>query len=177
MKKKTLLSEVLQMQKIAGLLHEEEDFNLSDAPKFNVPLYYIHDEEGLEEPLGPFTIDQAKQELTKYGTGWKLVDAETAGELWSHLDLEEDSNKQSKDQYTKEVKLKKLVDQKDALVLQLKSGQIGLDQYKLAISNIPAQIKKLRGDLEKATEPEIDPKQVQQQVTNKDTHEPTSSYK
>ena len=52
-------------------------------------MYYIHDEEGMEEPIGPFTIDQAKQELVKHGMGWKLIDAETAKQIWSHLEDEE----------------------------------------------------------------------------------------
>jgi hypothetical protein len=52
-------------------------------------MYYIHDEEGMEEPIGPFTKDDAKQELAKHGRGWKLIDAETAKELWSHLEDEE----------------------------------------------------------------------------------------
>lgn len=55
----------------------------------NNTMYYIHDEEGMEEPIGPFNMGQAKQELAKHGRGWKLIDAETAKELWSHLEDEE----------------------------------------------------------------------------------------
>ena len=40
--------------------------------------------------------------------------------------------------------------------MQLKSGQLGLDQYKAAIGNIPAQIKKLRADIQQATAPSMD---------------------
>lgn len=47
--------------------------------------YYVHDEEGLEEPIGPFSLEQAKAEVIKQGEGWKLIDAETAKEIWSHL--------------------------------------------------------------------------------------------
>lgn len=50
----------------------------------------------------------------------------------------------------KQAELKALEDKKDALLMQLKSGQLGLDQYKAAIGNIPAQIKKLRMDIDKA---------------------------
>lgn len=48
----------------------------------------------------------------------------------------------------KQAELKGLEDQKDALLMQLKSGVIGLDQYKAAIGNIPARIKKLRADID-----------------------------
>lgn len=50
--------------------------------------------------------------------------------------------------HKKQADLKALEDRKDALLMQLKSGQLGLDQYKAAIGNIPAQIKKLRADIE-----------------------------
>lgn len=50
--------------------------------------------------------------------------------------------------HKKQAQLKALEDQKDALLMQYKSGQMGLDQYKAAIGNIPAQIKKLRADIE-----------------------------
>lgn len=50
--------------------------------------------------------------------------------------------------HKKQAELKALEDQKDALLMQLKSGQLGLDQYKAAIGSIPAQIKKLRADIE-----------------------------
>lgn len=52
---------------------------------------------------------------------------------------------------TKQSKLKALEDQKDKLLMQLKSGQFSLDQYKSAIGNIPAQIKKLRADIDRET--------------------------
>jgi hypothetical protein len=52
--------------------------------------------------------------------------------------------------HKKQADLKALEDKKDALLMQLKSGQLGLDQYKAAIGNIPAQIKKLRMDIDKA---------------------------
>jgi hypothetical protein len=52
--------------------------------------------------------------------------------------------------HKKQADLKSLEDKKDALLMQLKSGQLGLDQYKATIGNIPAQIKKLRLDIDKA---------------------------
>lgn len=52
--------------------------------------------------------------------------------------------------HKKQAELKALEHKKDALLMQLKSGQLGLDQYKAAIGNIPAQIKKLRADIDMA---------------------------
>ena len=51
--------------------------------------------------------------------------------------------------HKKQAELQNLENQKDALLMQLKSNIIGLDQYKNAIGNIPDQIKKLRADLDK----------------------------
>ena len=44
--------------------------------------------------------------------------------------------------------------------MQLKSGQLSLDQYKAAIGNIPNQIKKLRVDIQQALEPELDDEEL-----------------
>lgn len=52
--------------------------------------------------------------------------------------------------HKKQADLQALEDKKDALLMQLKSNIISLDQYKEAIGNIPTQIKKLRADLDKA---------------------------
>lgn len=52
--------------------------------------------------------------------------------------------------HKKQAELQNLENQKDALLMQLKSNIISLDQYKEAIGNIPDQIKKLRADLDKA---------------------------
>lgn len=58
--------------------------------------------------------------------------------------------------HKKQADLKALEDKKDALLMQLKSNIITLDQYKDQIGNVPAQIKKLRADLEKAMDISID---------------------
>ena len=52
--------------------------------------------------------------------------------------------------HKKQAQLQALEAQKDALLMQYKSGQLGLDQYKEKIGNIPNQIKKLRADVDKA---------------------------
>ena len=65
------------------------------------------------------------------------------------------SNKPVRDLQSKQTKLKDLENKKDALLLQLKSSQLSLDQYKAAIGNIPNQIKKLRFDIERQVDPVI----------------------
>ena len=75
------INEIKRMQRLAGLITESE-YQESSA---NEEQYYVHDEEGMEEPIGPFNLDQAKAELAKQGTGWKIIDAKTAKQIWSHL--------------------------------------------------------------------------------------------
>ena len=58
--------------------------------------------------------------------------------------------------YKKQAELKALENKKDALLMQLKSNIISLDQYKNEIGNVPAQIKKLRADIEQAMNVSID---------------------
>jgi len=52
--------------------------------------------------------------------------------------------------HKKQAQLQGLEAQKDALLMQFKSGQISIDKYKEAIGNIPNQIKKLRADIQQA---------------------------
>ena len=58
--------------------------------------------------------------------------------------------------HKKQADLQALEDKKDALLMQLKSNIISLDQYKQEIGNIPMQIKKLRADLDKAMNVSVD---------------------
>jgi hypothetical protein len=58
--------------------------------------------------------------------------------------------------HKKQADLRALEDKKDALLMQFKSGQLQLDQYKNAIGNIPAQIKKLRADISNAMNIDLD---------------------
>ncbi len=86
-------------------------------------------------------------------------------DTWYKSDDYEDSEEFEKEPSTKDVKktdvkgsdipqkqatLKSLEDKKDALLMQLKSGQLTLDQYRASIGNIPTQIKQLRADIEKS---------------------------
>lgn len=62
------------------------------------------------------------------------------------------------DLYAKQEQLQQLLDKKDAFLMQLRSGQMGMDAYRDAIGNIPQQIKKLRDQIaaETTPEPELD---------------------
>ena len=52
--------------------------------------------------------------------------------------------------HKKQAQLKALIDQKDMLLMQYKSGQLTLDQYKEKIGNIPQQIKHLKDQIDQA---------------------------
>lgn len=60
------------------------------------------------------------------------------------------------DVYEKQAELKALEAKKDALIAQLNSGAITIDQYKTAIGNVPTQIKKLRAAIDEALDLSID---------------------
>lgn len=67
-------------------------------------------------------------------------------------------DKSTGDLYAKQEQLQQLLDKKDALLMQLRSGQMDMDSYRDAIGNIPQQIKKLRDQIaaETTPEPELD---------------------
>jgi hypothetical protein len=67
-------------------------------------------------------------------------------------------DKSANDLYAKQEQLQQLLDKKDAFLMQLRSGQMGMDAYRDAIGNIPQQIKKLRDQIaaETTPEPELD---------------------
>jgi hypothetical protein len=58
--------------------------------------------------------------------------------------------------HKKQAQLQDLEAQKDKLLMQLKGNVISLDQYKEQIGNIPMQIKKLRADIDQATNVTLD---------------------
>ena len=58
--------------------------------------------------------------------------------------------------HKKQAQLQDLEAQKDKLLMQLKGDVISLDQYKQAVGNIPAQIKKLRADISQAMNVTVD---------------------
>jgi hypothetical protein len=62
------------------------------------------------------------------------------------------SDKSSEDIYVDQEKLQQLLDKKDVILMQYKSGQMSLDDYRNAIGNLPQQIKHLRDKIAAATE-------------------------
>ena len=82
MAKQILSEEFKRMQVLAGLVTENQ---------LNENMYYVYDIEGLEEPIGPFNLDQANNEKRKLGAGYDIMDEKTAKETWSHLDNTEES--------------------------------------------------------------------------------------
>jgi len=58
--------------------------------------------------------------------------------------------------YGKQEKLQQLLDKKDVILMQYKSGQMSLDQYRDAIGNIPQQIKTLRDQIAASLEADTD---------------------
>jgi len=137
MKHKPLLSEVRQMQKIAGILKEEEETLEPEAG--------VSDEEEID------------------------LDGDTDTDSWNKPDPD-DTDEFEKEPTTRDIKgtkdltgvlkyqadLKDLVNMKDTILSKYKSGQIGLDQYKQQIGNIPQMIKKLRSQIEKAMNVSVD---------------------
>lgn len=84
---KQSINEIKRMQQLAGIISESQ---------LNEPMYYVYDKEGMEEPIGPFTLDQAKQELAKQGPEWGIMDEKTAKEVYTYLedDMSETKNKE-----------------------------------------------------------------------------------
>ena len=92
-------------------------------------------------------------------------DSDEEDDNWNKPDYDDAADQYEKEPSTKDVKqgeasltgihkkqaqLQDLEAQKDRLLMQLKGNVISIDQYKQEIGNIPAQIKKLRADLDKA---------------------------
>ena len=117
-----------------------EDDNTGGMMKTDAEKVEMGDEEGDEEMFGDEPEDN-----------WYKDDSGDTGEFEKEptkTDVSEPASLTGV--HKKQADLKALEDKKDALLMQLKSGQLGLDQYKAAIGNIPAQIKKLRMDIDKA---------------------------
>jgi len=65
-------------------------------------------------------------------------------------------DKSSEDIYVDQEKLQQLLDKKDVILMQYKSGQMSLDDYRNAIGNLPQQIKQLRDKIAAATTVDTD---------------------
>ena len=107
---------------------------------------------GDEEMFDPDSADPfgGEYETGKYGTPLPNDDVPEKDYEREPAATSVKMDRPTKNLHTKQEKLQDLENKKDALLMQLKSGQLGLDQYKAAIGNIPAQIKKLRADIDAA---------------------------
>jgi peptidoglycan hydrolase CwlO-like protein len=110
------------------------------------------EEMGDEEMFDPTSVDPYGGE---YNVGRYGITPDTGDIPEKDYDKEPTAaniktDRTTKNLHTKQEKLQSLEHKKDALLMQLKSGQLGLDQYKAAIGNIPAEIKKLRADIQAA---------------------------
>lgn len=132
---------------------EEDAMTKTDAEQIA-----MSDEEGDEDIFDPASADPygGEYNVSKYGTKMEpLSTSPTKSDDREPGETSVKMDRPTKNLHTKELKLKDLEDKKDALLMQLKSGQLSLDQYKAAIGNIPAQIKKLRADIEQMIGPDL----------------------
>lgn len=147
-----------------SFVREEDDVldvspDIQDQPTINLdePDTNIDEPEvDLGEPQDTMSdtdvvLGEPEQDIEEPTDDWNKAEPEPADDFEkepSSKDIQEpkDLSKLHKSQSD----LKKLTDYKDQLVLQYKSGQIGLDQYKELIGNIPQHIKKLRNQIDKA---------------------------
>lgn len=97
------------------------------------------------------------------------LDGDTDNDSWNKPDPD-DTDEFEKEPTTRDIKgtkdltgvlkyqadLKDLVNMKDTILSKYKAGEIGLDQYKQQIGNVPQMIKKLRAQIEKAMNVTVD---------------------
>lgn len=119
--RKTLIVETARIQKLAGLITEEEYINISMAEAEADD----EDDVDVKDNWNPGD-DDSEEELSAEEPNALPADAE------EEFDIKGRAN------------LTQLLAKKDHLLAKLKAGDISLDQYKAQIGNIPAQIKKIR---------------------------------
>lgn len=126
----------IQVKKVYSEDSEEPDFELSsdDTPEGEDP-FADEETDDWEKPEQD-TSDEFEKEPT-------AKDIKKTEQPSGHV-------------FKKQAQLKDLESKKDALLMQLRSGIIGLDKYKQDIGNIPTQIKQLRSDIEKAMQVSLD---------------------
>lgn len=110
-----------------------------------------------EDMFDPETADQHGGRYTTNDSGLKPQYYHTQKEPDYDREPAEDRlkvDRATRDLYTKQEKLQQLLDKKDVILMQYKSGQMSLDQYKDAIGNLPQEIKNLRDQIIAATSDE-----------------------
>jgi hypothetical protein len=73
------INEFARMQQLAGI----NEIKVRTPTSHNI--YYVHDKEGMEEPIGPFNLEQANNERRRLGAGYDIMDEKTAKEIYSYL--------------------------------------------------------------------------------------------
>ncbi len=129
--------------------------------EFNLPKYlsenklthqsFVREEDDVLDVSPELSQDEPEVDLDEPEDDWNKAEPEDSDDFEkepSAKDIKEPAELTGVQK--KQADLKKLTDYKDSLLMQYKSGQLGLDQYKELIGNIPQQIKKLKGQIEKA---------------------------
>jgi hypothetical protein len=119
--KKTLIAETARIQKLAGLITEEEYINITMPEAEEEEVEMDDTEDNMNAPEEDSDEELSAEEPTSLPS-----DAE------EEFDIKGRAN------------LSQLLAKKDHLISKLKAGDISLDQYKAQIGNVPAQIKKIR---------------------------------
>ena len=140
--------------------------------EFNLPKYltenklthqsFVREEEDVLDVSPEVTQDEPELDLDEPEDNWNKDDSGDSEDFEkepSKKDIEEP--KELSGIHKKQAELKQLANLKDQILLQYKSGQIGLDQYKELIGNIPQQIKKLKSQIEKAMTVTLDDEEDQ----------------
>ena len=81
-----LIKEAKRLQELAGI----NEIKVEPPKREEYYIYNLDDSEGTEPPLGPFSLNKAKEELKIYNAGlsypeWDIIDAEEARK-WYDLD-------------------------------------------------------------------------------------------
>ncbi len=129
--------------------------------EFNLPKYltenklthqsFVREEDDVLDVSPELSQDEPEVDLDEPEDDWNKAEPEDSDDFEkepSAKDIKEPAELTGV--HKKQADLKKLTDYKDSLLMQYKSGQLGLDQYKEMIGNVPQQIKKLKSQIEKA---------------------------
>jgi hypothetical protein len=77
------MDEIKRMQELAGI----SEYKINNPGE---PLFYVFDVEGMDEPYGPFDLEQANQEKRRLGSGYDIMDEKTAIDVYGLDDTDEE---------------------------------------------------------------------------------------
>jgi hypothetical protein len=70
------MNEIKRLQELAGI----QEIKVTNPGE---QLFYVFDVEGMNEPIGPFNLEQANNERRRLGTtGYDIMDEKTAEEVY-----------------------------------------------------------------------------------------------